>query len=168
MAQPSCGRRIGEEVQAKRPRGGPLGRRRLLREVELRAGAPGLHPQAPASARDEPGRRRAVALRDPALGQHLVGAVRAGVAAVGPEDDVPAALVERRTVASPEAGQVLVGTARPGGPEPQLGTRAPVRPEHDGHPLVRGQGDLEFEAMPTVQRAGDRHHVELGQPDLHA
>ena len=84
-AQPRRRRARAEQVQPQRPGGGARGDLDLVAEVELRAVADGLEPRRPAARRDRPRHRRVVALRDPALVEHVGRAVGAGVAAVGAE-----------------------------------------------------------------------------------
>ena len=160
MTEPGGGCGSGQQVQAKRPGRRALRDRDPLGEVELQPGAPGFRPQGPAGAGEQPRRGGAVALRDAPGLQHVRGAVRTGVAAVGAQAHPPSALVEALRVPGPEPGQPLVRAPLPTRPKPKRRSGRPVDDvQLDRHALVAGKRHPQLKPLAAGELA---HELDLG------
>ena len=128
----------------------------LTFEIEAGPVGVGADPCRVAPAGEHPGQRRAVALRNAALGQHLRGAVGSGVAAVGAELDPSSGLIEMGAVPRAEAHEPLFGAAVPIDRQPQWGA---VGHEHKLDPVAPEQPDRQPGMATPLEHDIERHPV---------
>ena len=143
--------RVADHVQAKLPRRRAGGDRHSVSEVELRAVPFRLEPERIAAAGEQPRGRGVVAHGNPADLEHVGRALRARVAAVGPEPHPAAGLVELLPVAGAEAGEALLGPRLPFDAQPEwLG----VCTGSDQDPSVLQRHRHEYRAL-AAERAAE-------------
>jgi hypothetical protein len=162
LAQPRRRGPAADDLQRQRSGERPRGDRDpFAAEIEARAVAVARAPHAITPAGEQPWHRRAVALGNAALGEHLGRAVGPRVVAIGAELDVATGLVQPRMMAQPEAHQALVGAALPVQAESQ---RIILGRQRQRHPLVGCQLDRQTRDPASVE-AQSEHDPVLVESD---